>query len=234
MVAEPQIVEMLESFDDEGEGDDSDFNHHEDTDAFELRYRKDAVSFKEMIEEAGSPFVEEDLLINVANKVVQSAKAVESVRNAKDIGLKAYNEFVQKRLITCEESIYKTITNNKLQLFREKNTLPTNKGKLKTTSLSQERKMYALLYIASQAREGDLDDFFQHENHSHPPSLSEYGKLRKSNKSDFLKCLEDHGGTKIQFPEVTAEIIDGAAAVQMIKPEESKTFGQYCKEEFPS
>ena len=36
MVAEPQIVEMLESFDDEGEGDDSDFNHHEDTDSFEF------------------------------------------------------------------------------------------------------------------------------------------------------------------------------------------------------
>ena len=46
MVAEPQIVEMLESFDDEGEGDDSDFNHHEDTDTFELHYRKDAVSLK--------------------------------------------------------------------------------------------------------------------------------------------------------------------------------------------
>ena len=91
-----------------------------------------------MTEEAGSPFVEEDLLIYVANKVVQSAKVVESVRNAKDIELKAYNEFVQKRLITCEESIYKTITKNRLQLFREKNTLPTNKGKLKTTSLSQE------------------------------------------------------------------------------------------------
>ena len=29
MVAEPQIVEMLESFEDEGEGDDSDFNHNE-------------------------------------------------------------------------------------------------------------------------------------------------------------------------------------------------------------
>ena len=93
--------------------------------------------------------------------------------------------------------------------------------------------MYASLYIASQAKEGDLDDFFQLENHAYPPSLSEYGKLRKSNKSDFLKCLEDHGGTKIQFPEVAAEVIDGAAAVQMIKPEESKTFGQYCKEEFP-
>ena len=54
MVSAPQIVEMLESFDDEGEGDDSDFNHNEDKDAFELRYRKDAVSFKEMTEEAGS------------------------------------------------------------------------------------------------------------------------------------------------------------------------------------
>ena len=31
-----------------------------------------------------------------------------------------------------------------------------------------------------------MDTFFQHENHSYPPSLSDSGKLRLSKKSDIV------------------------------------------------
>ena len=71
--------------------------------------------------------------------------------------------------------------------------------------------------------------FFSHENHIYPPPLSEYGKLRKGNKADFLKCLDVHAETTEATPEVTAKIVDGAALVQMTPPQDVKTFGDYAK-----
>ena len=80
-------------------------------------------------------------------------------------------------------------------------------------SLKEDCKLFASLYVACQARNGDLGEFFRHESHANPPSLSEYGKLRKGNKADFLKCIEDHGDTKLECPTITAKIVDGAALV---------------------
>ena len=77
-----------------------------------------------------------------------------------------------------------------------------------------------------------MDDFFAHENHAYPVSLSEYGKLRKTDKSDFLKCLKE-----IEEPSYDASsdmemiVIDGAALVHINSPKKSKTFGEYCEAE---
>ena len=52
--------------------------------------------------------------------------------------------------------------------------------------------VFCKLYVASQNRQGDVDDFFAHENNKFPPSISECGKLRKAkNKSDIVSCLQD-------------------------------------------
>ena len=75
-----------------------------------------------------------------------------------------------------------------------------------------------------------MEDFFTHENHVYPPSISEYGKLRKGNKSDFLHCLEDLEENETIAPVVTAKVIDGAVLVQMMPPKNVKTFGEYSKE----
>jgi hypothetical protein len=44
-----------------------------------------------------------------------------------------------------------------------------------------------------------------------------------------LKCIEDHGDTKLECPTVTEKIVDGAALVQMLPPGSEKTFGQYAQ-----
>ena len=50
--------------------------------------------------------------------------------------------------------------------------------------------MFSNLYTVSQSGAGDLENFFAHENHVFPVSLSEHGQLRGGTKSDFLDCLE--------------------------------------------
>ena len=167
--------------------------------------------------------------MNVVTRQIVNDEAATSVNSAYDTGKKEYEDYVRQRLIKCEVSIYDPIPKNKLPLFRAKNAVSTSKEKLKMVSLEEDCKLFASLYVACQARNGDLGEFFRHENHANPPSLSEYGKLRKGNKADFLKCIKDHGDTKLECPTVTAKIFDGAALVQMLPPGSAKTFGQYAQ-----
>ena len=116
-----------------------------------------------------------------------SEKANESVYRAIELGKRQYAEFVQERLHIGDKSIYETVKKKKLILFRNKNSIVTQRSKIKVSSLKDECKLYASLYVACQTREGDLDYFFTHENHSFPPALSSYGKFRQTTKSDGIK-----------------------------------------------
>ena len=47
------------------------------------------------------------------------------------------------------------------------------------------------MYIATQSREGDLEEFFAHESQNFPPSLAvNVEKMYHSRKSDILDCLQ--------------------------------------------
>ena len=96
----------------------------------------------------------------------------------------------------------------------KKNKVSTSKGKMKAVSLIEERNLYASLFAASQLIDCNVDEFFKHEHYNYPPSISEYGALRKTSKSDFLDCLQDYGSSTRAPPEFTAKVVDGAAAVQ--------------------
>ncbi|CAH3181917.1 unnamed protein product [Porites evermanni] len=51
--------------------------------------------------------------------------------------------------------------------------------------------LFARLYISCQTRDGDLDEFFKHENQGCPPSLLHLGKLRLPKKKyELTECLE--------------------------------------------
>ncbi|KAG5871289.1 hypothetical protein JTB14_030411 [Gonioctena quinquepunctata] len=84
------------------------------------------------------------------------------------------------------------------------------------------------LYIASQTPNGDLDEFFRHENQAYPPALSKLGSLRTGTKSYLLACFERIAPTNTTKPIVGITIIDGAAIVNMLHPGIIKTFEDYA------
>ena len=135
-------------------------------------------------------------------------------------------------MINCKVPVYKKIQKNKLLFYREKNKVCSSKGKIKAVSLKQEKNLYASMFVACQLRDCNLSEFFEHEKHSYPSSLSEYGKIQKTSKSDFLSCLELYGTSSLASPEVTTKVIDSAAVVQNLKPTTSNTFGEYSVNEF--
>lgn len=153
------------------------------------------------------------------------------MRTIEDIGSARYKEYVQDVITDKKVSINDPIKKNSLPLFKRqtpKSRSNTSKG---LSALKNDCSFFSRLYIASQHREGDLDDFFKHENQPYPPSLSQFGKMRFGKKSDLLKCLEVPSQ---QNPPSSydAKIFDGAAIVHALLPGTAITFSQCAERVF--
>ena len=57
--------------------------------------------------------------------------------------------------------------------------------------LKKNSQLFSQLYPVCKVWDGNLDEFFSHENQTFPPSLSGDGMLRIGNKSDLLSSLDD-------------------------------------------
>ncbi len=97
--------------------------------------------------------------------------------------------------------------------------------------MKNDCSLFSRMYIASQIRDGDLADFFEHEKQLCPPSLSQLGKLRTGTKSDLVGCLEDLVPNQEDAPNpaVQVSILDGVTIVNMLLPGAAKTFSDYAK-----
>ncbi|CAH3107879.1 unnamed protein product, partial [Porites lobata] len=85
------------------------------------------------------------------------------------------------------------------------------------------------------SRNGNLDEFFKHENQACPPSISDQGNLRlPRQKSELASCLQALTTPKNAAPANCEVIImDGAALVNMLKPTgKEKTFSEYASNKF--
>ena len=84
-----------------------------------------------------------------------------------------------------------------------------------------------------QHREGDLNTFFQHENHPYPPSLSDRGKLQLGEKSELLNILLQESQAEKELPtSFDVKVLDGAAIVYLLSPTNATTFDEYASNVF--
>ena len=79
------------------------------------------------------------------------------------------------------------------------------------------------LHVASQFRDGNLNEFFSHENQPCPPSLSVRGKLKLGTKSDIVRCLED-APEEQDDTSVDVVVLDGLAILYVLNPAVAGTF----------
>jgi hypothetical protein len=90
--------------------------------------------------------------------------------------------------------------------------------KKQVASLKNDCFLFSQLYNGCQTRSGNWKEFFNHENQSAPPSLSDGGKLKFGSKSELLQCLAKLSSNNRHVPlDDAAVILDGAAIVQMLK-----------------
>lgn len=203
--------------------------HHEQHHGVQAAFQKDIKSLTSVLEELGNPFLDDsqDLLV-LDTKDIMEQSVKETVKKVETIGKEQFSKYVKERLTDCTVPVTETISKNNLPLFsRSSIKLPSRKN-LQVQSLKNDCHLFSRLYISCQIRDGDLDQFFAHENQSAPPSLSVGGKLRNGKKADLLSCLQLERLQTTSAPAVDAKFLDGAAVVQMLNPGTAKTFQNYA------
>ena len=117
--------------------------------------------------------------------------------------------------------------NLKLPSYKPKTEVKHTKAKM----LRSDYGLFADLLMSCQRRESNLDDFFKHENHPCPPSLTDGGKIRiTTSKSDLVPCLlEGVNQAYTDAPQSTCIIVDAAFLVQATRPSPQMTFFEYAE-----
>ena len=100
-------------------------SHHEDTDAYEKKFLSDTEMLHQSFMLWGNPFEEsESSLVHHTSKRVLPDEAEKSVRCALAIGKEQSESFQHER-----DSLYQTLHQNKLALYRKKNGVIESKKK---------------------------------------------------------------------------------------------------------
>ena len=239
MVSGPQMAQIIAEFEMSAGSEqrtDADSRHHEENRHTQKSFAEDVKALVSTIEDMGNPFLEStsDLLVLDTRDIVDPAVTT-TLNEIEEIGRQQYEVYVTERLSNRTKAITEPIKRNSLPLFSRPSARQKSKSQQQLSSLKNDCSLFSRLYIASQMREGDLDEFFAHENQANPPSLSNMGNLRGGTKSVLVGCLEEllfdsDSETMTPTPEVI--ILDGPAIVNMLRPGTAKTFADYAHEVF--
>ena len=97
---------------------------------------------------------------------------------------------MSERLVERTIPIYDVMKKNNIHLFNTPHA-PEDQTSELMSSLKSDHNLFSRWYVASQFRDGNLDELFSHENQPCPPSLSDRRKLKMGTKSDIVRCQED-------------------------------------------
>ena len=240
MVAGPELARIVNEFEDEfHRGKDNDTRHHEQLPSIQKSFASDFNNVMSCFEKLGNPFSEDSRdLYALDTKVLMSDEVVATLRSVQNKGKDQYEQFVQTRLQDPSISFYDNISKNNITLFKSRSMTSTSKTQPKMRNMKSNVELFSRMYISCQARDGDLDTFFEHECHNWPPSLAEgIDSMRPStSKADLVPCLEALAPRTEESPKAEVCIFDGAALVHLLNPKKCnnivKTFGDYAQKQF--
>ena len=199
------------------------------TDSVQKSFKSQVDKLCQVIEEFGNPFAEshKDLIVLDTQDIVDES-VVTTVLTIHDIGKKQFQTFMTERVIERQTSLFQPIKANKFLFSCPRSKKNSNNA----TSFYIKTKLlfFSQLYLSYQVREGNLEEFFAHENQNFPASILHNGKLRIRQKSQLLQCLESTLSDQVApvSPDVHVKILDGAAIVNILKPEPNTTFEEYA------
>ena len=234
-ICRPEVSKRLEDFliaSEAEDDDDCDFFHHDEALRRQEDFLSDVTSLSDIIREHGSPFLElGNELINLNGQISEDKASVSLIEKA---GKQQYETYVNDILIGRTKSFDIAIKKNNFLLFKAPKHRQRKSQKLGTVRANAS--ILGRRFIATQSRQGNLDEFFAHETQEFPPSMAESAeKMYHSKKSDVLVCFEkemnetqsDNGS--IQFPtDYDAVVLDGGALIHSLIPRTGATnFSNY-------
>ena len=128
------------------------------------------MSLTDVIDEMGNPFPENsnDVLVLDSRDLADPA-VIDTLRQIKSLGQEQYDTYVNDSLVNQTKPFTDPIKRNNLPLFSRPPVREKLKAQLQLSS-KNDCSLVSMLYIASQKRNGDLDQFFQHENQAYSPA----------------------------------------------------------------
>ena len=187
--------------------------------------------FLSALEEQGNLFLGDsgDLYV-LDTKKVANQESANSFFKVENIGQQQFQKFVEERIWKHTTPISDTISKNNIHFFATTKASSVSMKDFQLKTAKNNVALFSRLFIACQARGGDLEVFFAYENHTALPSLSDEGELRPAKtKSGIIECLmnTEHEHS-CETPSVDAKIFDGPCIVNMLRPTECRTFSEYA------
>ena len=207
--------------------------HHEQTNSRQQRFSTQVLNLVKIISDFGNPFLEQsqDLLV-LDTRNVMPENAINTVNNIENIGMNLFRQYFEHRLTSRNKSLFDPISKNKLPIFSRATTKIISKDNSEVVSLKKNCQLFSQLYISCQVRDGNLEEFFHHENQTFPPALSKDGTARSGTKLNLLTCLEEIHISTQDIPVVDCVIHDGPAIVNILSPAGCATFQDYASKIF--
>ena len=154
--------------------------------------------------------------------------------NAEELGMQEMSSFSTKRITSNETGFWDTLPKMKIKTFASMvNKVQAKPSEEKLATVNADRNLFARLSIASKSRDINLRDLLKYELSHVPCALAHTdGSLRKNTKSCLLSVLEECVQALPRLPSInsdepsTAYVLDGMAAVQMLKTTGARTFGE--------
>ena len=105
-------------------------------------------------------------LLALDTKIIMADEVIQSVKTAEDLGKKQYKAFIEERMVQMTKPFHDTIPKNNFALFKSGQQKASSKSKAKISSMKSDLQLFSRVYISCQAREGEMDAFFEHENYA--------------------------------------------------------------------
>lgn len=116
-----------------------------------------------------------DLLVLNSRDLADPA-VINTVHQIEKLGQEQYHTYVSERLVNQAKAITAPVRRNNLPLFSRSPVREKSRTQLQLSSLKNDCCLFSRLFIASQMRDGDLDDFFAHENQACPLPCHRWAK----------------------------------------------------------
>ena len=177
MVAGPETARMLLEYHDKNSKSHAPKgNHHEQVPHIQKLFLNNVKSIVTSFEEVGNPFADTSQdLYTLDSKAIMPESVKIMVQSAKEIGKAQFQNYVSQRIHGDRTTFNDAIKKNNLATFSSHSEKRISKPSAKINNLHRDVSLFSRLYIASQTRDSDMDDFFAHENHPWPPSLASNG-----------------------------------------------------------
>ena len=163
-VGGPEIAKVIQNFD-----NGVDFipithptsHHHDASPKVQANFVSYVAKLEKKYSESGNPFQDatSDLVILHTGDIVDRS-VIQTLNNIYEIGTEQYNTFVRERITNRFRPLSDPIKRNKFQAILMPRVKARSTVLTQVSSLKQDFSLFARFYIASQSREGSLDNFF--------------------------------------------------------------------------